>query len=240
MENQIASAGTWLSPFGNRHRLDYMITRLTDADHKKVKVDFRMPVGLSGFRDHRPLCARACTRARARWKRRQPVEEKQDDGTEHCLRERERESIGFCKRAPWKGEVAPSSEEPLLLQLRREVNQVVHSRMTTPDMEAEIVKRALDTCCTVPQRKARSLRFPSEILALVERKQRFLRRWRGAQGSVRENSWKTQSHRLQWSKRLCVHTSGENWRILLVSWNSLSQASEINVCHGSNAKLQSR
>ena len=56
--------------------------------------------------------------------------------------------------------------------LEREINRVVHGNMTTPDIEAEIVKRALDTCCTVPQRKARTLR-------LLE-KQRFLRRWRGA------------------------------------------------------------
>ena len=39
--NVMASSthGTWLSPFGTRHRLHYMITRLTDADHEKVKVD---------------------------------------------------------------------------------------------------------------------------------------------------------------------------------------------------------
>ena len=38
---------TWLSSFGTRHRLDFLITRLTDADHGKVKVDYRVPVGLS-------------------------------------------------------------------------------------------------------------------------------------------------------------------------------------------------
>ena len=52
--------------------------------------------------------------------------------------------------------------------------------MTTPDIEAEIVKRTLDTCCTVPQRNARTLRLPAEILALVEQKQRLFQRWRGA------------------------------------------------------------
>ena len=36
------------------------------------------------------------------------------------------------------------------------------------------------TCCTVPQRKARTLRHPAEILAHVEQKQRLLQRWRGA------------------------------------------------------------
>ena len=55
---------TWLSSFKTRHRLDHMITRQTDADHGKVGVDHRMLVGLSGFRDHRPLVARVCTRAR--------------------------------------------------------------------------------------------------------------------------------------------------------------------------------
>ena len=53
--------------------------------------------------------------------------------------------------------------------------------MTTPDIAAEIVRRALDTCCTVPQRKERTLRLSAEILALVEQKQRFLPRRRGAQ-----------------------------------------------------------
>ena len=64
----------------------------------------------------------------------------------------------------------------------REINRVVHSSLTTPNIEADIVKRALDTCCTAPQRKARTLRLPAEILALVEKKQRFLQRWRGARG----------------------------------------------------------
>ena len=40
----------------------------------------------------------------------------------------------------------------MFVRLRREINRVVHSNMTTQDIEAEIVKRALDTCCTVPQR----------------------------------------------------------------------------------------
>ena len=84
---------TWLSPFGTRRRLDYMTTRQTDADHGKVNVDYRMPVGLSGFRDHRPLFARVCTRAR--WKRRQPAEEKHSDGTVHCWRERVSTSAGL-------------------------------------------------------------------------------------------------------------------------------------------------
>ena len=75
----------------------------------------------------------------------------------------------------------PTSEEPLFLRLRREVNRVVHSQMTTPDIAAEIVRRALDTCCTVPQRKERTLRLSAEILALVAQEQRFLPRRRGAQ-----------------------------------------------------------
>ena len=41
---------TWLSPFGTRLRLHYMITRRTDADHGKVKVDYRMPVGFVVFK----------------------------------------------------------------------------------------------------------------------------------------------------------------------------------------------
>ena len=65
---------TWLSPFKTKHRLDHMITRQTDADHGTVRVDYRMPVGLSGFRDHRPVVARVCTRAR--WKQQQLEKEK--------------------------------------------------------------------------------------------------------------------------------------------------------------------
>ena len=79
-----------------------------------------------------------------------------------------------------KGQDAPSTEEPMFLQLGREINRVVHSNMTTPDIEAVIVKRALDTCCTIPQRTGRTLRLPAEILAFAEQKQRFLQRWRGA------------------------------------------------------------
>ena len=46
----------------------------TDADHGKLRVDYRMPVRFSGFRDHGPLIARVCTRAR--WQQKQPEEEK--------------------------------------------------------------------------------------------------------------------------------------------------------------------
>ena len=88
--------------------------------------------------------------------------------------------LGTCSLK--KGQDAPSTEEPMFLRLRREINRVVHSSLTTPNIEADIVKRALDTCCTTPQRKARTLRLPAEILALVEKKQRFLQRWRGARG----------------------------------------------------------
>ena len=83
-------------------------------------------------------------------------------------------------RAAPKGQEATSTEEPMFLRLRREINRVVHSSMTTPDIEAETVKRTLNTCGTIPQRKARTLRLPAEILALVEQKQRLLQRWRGA------------------------------------------------------------
>ena len=76
-------------------------------------------------------------------------------------------------RCSWYG-------RPMFLRPRREINRVVHSSMTTPDIEAEIVKRSLNTCCTVPQRKARTLRLPAEILELIEQKQRLLQRWRGA------------------------------------------------------------
>ena len=107
---------TWLSPFGTRRRLDYMTTRQTDADHGKVNVDYRMPVGVSGFRDHRPLFARVCTRAR--WKRRQPAEEK-PQRWDSALLEREYRLLQDWKCAAWKGDTASSSEEPLFLQLRQ-------------------------------------------------------------------------------------------------------------------------
>ena len=168
---------TWLSPLKTRHRLDHTITRQTDADHGKLRVDYRMPVGLSGLRDHRPLIARVC--ARARWQQKQPDEEK-PKRWDRTLVEREYKLLLNWERAAQKGQNSPSTEEPILLRLRREINRVVHSSMTTPDIEAEIVERTLDTCCTVPQRKARTLRLPAEILALAEQKQHLLQRWRGA------------------------------------------------------------
>ena len=150
-----------------------MITRLTDADHGKVKVDYRMPVGLSGFRDHRPLFVRVCTRARWKWK--QPAEEKPKPRDRALLeRETEREGIGFCRSGKvqlGKGKSPVSSEEKLFLRLRREKSiELFTVQMTTPDIAAEIVRRALDTCCTVPQRNKRTLRLSAEILALVEQK----------------------------------------------------------------------
>ena len=66
----------------------------------------------------------------------------------------------------------------MFLRLRRDISRVVHSSMTTPDIDAEIVTRALG--CTAPQRRARTLRLPAEILALVEQEQRFLQRWLGS------------------------------------------------------------
>ena len=128
---------TWLSPFGTRHRLDYMIARQTDADHGKVRVDYRMPVGLSGFRDHRPLIKRVCTRAQEKEKQSEEEKPKRWDRT---LVEREYRLLLNWERAAQKGQDAPSTEEPMFLRLRN---------MTTPDIGAEIVKRTLNTCCTV-------------------------------------------------------------------------------------------
>ena len=157
--------------------MDYMITRQTDADYGKVRVDYRVPVGFSGFRDHRPPVARVCTRAR--WKQKQ-LEEEKPKRWDRTLVEREYKLLLNWESAAQKRQDAPSTEEPMFLRIRREINRVVHSSLSKPDIEAEIVKRALDTCCTALQRKARTLRLPGEVLALVEQKQRFIPRWRGA------------------------------------------------------------
>ena len=93
---------------------------------------------------------------------------------DRSLLEREYKLSLRWESAAKKRQDAPNTEEPLFLQLWREINPVVHSNMTTPDIEAENVQRALDTCCAVPQRKARTLRLPAENLALVEQRQRFL------------------------------------------------------------------
>ena len=68
--------------------------------------------------------------------------------------------------------------------------------MTTPDIEAEIVKRTLNTCCTVQQRKSRTLRLLAEVWALVEQKQRFLRHWRGAR-TLREKEQLSRQYKSQ-------------------------------------------
>ena len=223
----------WLSPSGARHRLDYIITHQTDADHGKVRVDCRMPVGLSGFRDHRPLVARVCTRAR--WKKKQPGEEKLKRW-DRALVEREYNLLLNWERAAQKGQDAPSTKEPMFLRLRREINRVVHSSLTTPDIEAEIVKRALDTCCTAPQRQStNTLRLPAEILALVEQKQRFLQRWRGARRlcekeqlsslvQVADRSRQRSSARIQEEE-----TGGLCWRS---GTGSLPRRSKSNMCNG--------
>ena len=119
------------------------------------------------------------------------------------------------ERAARKGEAAPSLEDPLFLRLRREVNRVVHSQMTTPDIEAEIVKRALASC-TVPQRKARTLRLPEEILGLVEQKQRFLQRWRGAR-RLCERDQMSRQYKLQAAvvKGAVRAYKREDWKTLL-------------------------
>ena len=62
---------------------------------RKSEVDNRIPFGFSGFRYHRPLFARICTRAR--WKWRQPEEEKTQTMGQSTVGERERDSIGFCR-----------------------------------------------------------------------------------------------------------------------------------------------
>ena len=128
-------------------------SRVTLQGAPKVRVDYRMPVGLSGFRDHGPLIARVCTRARLQQK--QPEEEKPKRWS-RTLVEREYRLLLNWERAARKGHDAPSTEESMFLRLRGEINRVLHSSMTTQDIEAEIVKRTLNTCCTVAQRKARN------------------------------------------------------------------------------------
>ena len=95
---------TWLSPFKARHRLDYMITRQTDADTGKVRVDNRMPVGFSGFRDHRLVVARECTRAL--WKQKQPGDDKKR--WDRTLVEREYKILLNWENEAQKGQDAPN------------------------------------------------------------------------------------------------------------------------------------
>ena len=129
------------------------------------------------------------------------------------------------ERAAQKGQGAPSTEESMFLRFRREINRVVHSSMATPDIEAEIVKRALDTCCRVPQRDARTLRLSAEILALVDQKQR--KDGAEPEDSVRKNSCLAcKSRRPQSSKEQCVHTRGRIWSNLLGKWNRQSPAAK--------------
>ena len=127
----------------SRHRLDCMVTRQTDEDYGKVRVDYRMPLGLSGFRDHRPLVERVCTRAR--WKQQQPEEEK-PRRWDRSLVERE------YRRKPEKGKKLPVRRSQCFFNFGE--RSIEWYTAITPDIEAEVVKRALDTCCTVQQRKA--------------------------------------------------------------------------------------
>ena len=111
-------------------------------------------------------------------------------------------------------------------------NRVVHSSMTTPDIEAEIVERALRTCCTVPQRKARTLRRPAV----------FFNDGAEPVGSVRKSSCLACiSRRPQSSKGQCAHSRGENWRNLLEKWNRQSPAAKQEQhLQWSNDELRSR
>ena len=86
-----------------------MSTGLTDASHREVKVEYRMPVGLSGFRDHRPLFAPVRTRARWKWRSKTVGQS--------TVRERVCRLLQEWERAARKGEVPPSVEEPLCLRL---------------------------------------------------------------------------------------------------------------------------
>ena len=62
--NQLVAISTWKSqsPVLDLAFGVWDSSRFIDADHGIVKVHYRMPVGLSGFRDDRPLFARVCTR----------------------------------------------------------------------------------------------------------------------------------------------------------------------------------
>ena len=109
----------------------------------------------------------------------------------------------------------------MFLRLWREINRVVYSHMTTPDLEAEIVKRALDTCCTVPQR---TLRLPLRSWHLLSRGNVFFNDGAEPMGSVRMSSCLSyKSRRLQPSKG---QSRGGNWRNLLEKWNIQSLAAK--------------
>ena len=111
---------TSLSPLKTRHCLDDMIAHQTDEDHGKVRVDYRALVGLSGFRDHRPLVARV--KKPTRWNR-----------------------------------TLVGKKYRVLLNW----------------------ERAAQTGYTVHQCETRTLRLPADIVVFVEKKQRFVPRWRG-------------------------------------------------------------
>ena len=108
-----ANRQCWTSfTFGTRHRLDSVIKRLADADHGKVKVDYRMAIGLSGFRNHRLLPARLFTRA---LEMETTCGGKAEALGESAVRKRESAStrLGTCSSergsCPWFGRTAASS-----------------------------------------------------------------------------------------------------------------------------------
>ena len=131
---------------------------------------------------------------------------------------RKRESIGFCR----SGNVQLGKEKSLPVRKNRcsfnfdeMAIEVVHSRMTTHTLRLRLSK---ERWAPVAQfHNAKQDHFESV----------FFDDAAGPEGSVKENRCLSNtSHRLQWSKEQCEHTSGENCRILLANWNKQSLATK--------------
>ena len=90
------------------------------------------------------------------------------------------------------------------------------------------------------QRKTRTLRLPSDLLALVERKQRFLRQWRGAYG-LREKEQLSRLHVAGRSRQRSSarsqegETGGTCWRSRTCS---LPRPGKSNVCNCQATSVQ--
>ena len=183
-----------------------MITRQADADHWKVKVDQRMPVGYLDF-VIADCCLHECA-TRARWKWRQPAEEKPKRWDRALLeREREREkSSGFYRSGTC------SSERRSRSQFGRtavsSTSTAGQSSSAQPGDHTRHLRQRFSqehwTCCAVTQRKNTSTRG-RDFGTCWARRNVFFNDGVGPEGSVREISCLgNTSCRLQWSKGQCV------------------------------------
>ncbi|CAK0906607.1 unnamed protein product, partial [Prorocentrum cordatum] len=176
-----ASCWTRLSPLRKNHRIDYSAARGITANIASW-VDYKMPVGVAGFRDHRPATAKLLPRAK-RWKAQliaqTVVRWERDTMLRNMIELKEYE-----KPAGTGANAAAAAQVSKALACKKAVERAIQGGARMNQIE---VDKAVEHYKQESEGKQALLQLPEEIAINIKKKHEAMKRMQGASGLAERN-----------------------------------------------------